>query len=133
MKRKSMMENLKSERYHGKIAFADSSVEGRTYTQLESMENGLRQYRDAILMTRGGIGVGLFLLTFLTFTISLVMRGLTGFTFGVLAVALIIAVLTAIDIVRVVLISSHILDRIAKERDMKVKEILRVTGQEDTE
>lgn len=119
------MELFKEERNKGRTVFADASVDGRSYTQLETMENSLRQYRDVILMTRAGVGVGLFLLAFFLFAVSIIVRGFSGFTFGVLAVALIIAVLTAVDIVRVVLISSHILDRIAKERDTRVKEILK--------
>lgn len=130
MKKKSMIESLKEDRNRGRKQFSDSSVEGRTYLQLESMENGLRSYRDAILMTRGGIGLALFLITFLTFTVSLVMRGLTGFTFGVLAVSIIIVLLTAVDVLRVVFISAHVLERIANERDFKVKEILHLKGEE---
>ena len=126
--KKSKMELLKEERIKGRNVFADASVEGRTYAQLETMENGLRQYRDVILMTRVGIGVGLFLFTFLLFAISIIMRGFTGLTFGFLAVSLIIAILTVIDAVRVVLISGHVLDRIAKERDARVKEILKIGG-----
>lgn len=126
--KKSRMELFKEERAKGRTVFADASVDGRTYAQLETMENGLRQYRDVILMTRGGIGAGLFLLTFLMFAIFLIMRGFTGLTLGFLIVSLVIAILTVIDIVRAVLISSHILDRIAKERDARVKEILKIGG-----
>lgn len=129
--KKSKMEMFKEERAKGRNVFADASVEGRTYAQLETMENSLRQYRDVILMTRAGIGIGLFLLAFLMFTVSLVIKGFTGFTFGILAVALIIALLTAIDVIRAVLISNHILDRIAKERDTRVKEILKQGGTTD--
>lgn len=130
MKKKGMIESLKEDRNRGRKQFSEASVEGRTYLQLESMENGLRSYRDAILMTRGGIGLALFLIVFLTFTVSLVMKGLTGFTFGVLAVSLIVAILTVTDVLRVVFISSHILDRIAQERDYRVKEVLHLGDEE---
>lgn len=126
MKKKSKMEQFKEEKAKGRNVFADASVEGRTYAQLESMENSLRQYRDVILMARAGVGIGLFLLTFLVFAMSIVIKGFGGFTFGVLAVSLIIAILTAIDVMRVVLISGHILTRIAQERDKRVKEILKL-------
>lgn len=126
MKKKGMIESLKEDKNRGRKQFADSSVEGRTYAQLESMENGLRSYRDAILMSRGGLGLALFLILFLTFSVSLVTRGLSGFTFGVLAVALITAILTVADVLRVVFIAGHVLDRIAQERDIRVKEILRL-------
>lgn len=125
MKKKGKMESFKEERTKGRNAFADASVEGRSYSQLETMENGLRQYRDMIMITRGGIGIGLFLFTFLTFALSIVIKGFTGFTIGVMVVSLIVILLTVIDVVRVMLISNHILERIAKERDTRVKEILK--------
>ena len=123
--KKSKMQTLKEERTKGRNAFADASVEGRSYAQLETMENSLRQYRDMILMTRGAVGACMFVISFLTFTLFLAIKGFTKTTFGILAVSLIIMVISVIDIVRVVLISSHILDRIAKERDTRVKEILK--------
>lgn len=125
MKKKSKMESFKEDRAKGRNAFADASVDGRSYSQLETMENSLRQYRDMIMITRGGIGIGMFLFTFLTFALSIVIKGFTGFTIGVMVVSLIVILLTVIDVVRVMLISNHVLERIAKERDTRVKEILK--------